>query len=357
MPSKLGIHINFITEADAMRAFILQARPVAVKTLQHDAQFWGQIKSEFPELILIGRRYMESQRLSDPNREAEDMARGILSLSTAHVYDAWEGYNETPRDMLEPHCRFDIRLAELLHEEGVKYVAGSWSVGVPDITDWQEPVMLDALRVADYIGIHEYSAPRMDDPRGLDGIDPTTGWFVLRYRKWYPTLPPDCQKPLLITECGIDSGAVHWDPGAQGGWRSFTDAQGYLEQLAWYDHILQLDDYVAGATIFCWGTLDPGWETFDLSGDMVNRLTSYIQEQAVIEPEPPPPPPPPPPPGGLQGLRERIAELEAENAALRDQLASAQVSIEELGRENATLARQLTEAEARMNEVRRVLSR
>ena len=321
MSSKLGVHINFVTEADAMRDFILNARPVVVKTLHHDAVFWREIKAEYPELLLIGRRFVENQPLSNPTGEAEDMARRILDMSTAHICDAWEGYNEVSRSKLEPLCRFDRRLAELLHEEGLKYVAGSWSVGVPDIPDWQEPEMLDALRVTDYIGVHEYCAPRMDDPRGLDTDDPTTGWFVLRYRKWYPTLPPDCQKPLLITECGIDSGAAHWDPGAQGGWRSFTDAQGYLEQLMWYDQILQQDDYLAGVTIFCWGTLDPTWDTFDIRGEMVDLLANYIKEQAESTPTPYP--------AGLEGLRARIAELEEENAILRQQLTEAQARIQE----------------------------
>lgn len=321
MPSKLGVHINFVTEADAMRDFTLNARPVVVKTLHHDAVFWQEIKDEYPELLLIGRRFVENQPLSDPEAEAENLARRIQDMSTAHICDAWEGYNEIPRAKRDALYRFDRRLAELLHQEGIKYIAGSWSVGVPDIPDWQEPGMLDALRVADYIGVHEYCAPRMDDPRGLDtSTDPLSGWFTLRYRKWYPTLPSDCQNPLLITECGIDSGAAHWDPGGQGGWRSFTDAQGYLEQLAWYDQNLQQDAYVTGATIFCWGTLDPTWDTFDLSGEMVDLLANYIEEQAQ---------PPPPPPDELERLRARIAELEQGNAVLRKQLAEAQIRIQE----------------------------
>jgi hypothetical protein len=351
MPSKLGVHINFITEADAMRDFILNARPAVVKTLHHDAVYWQEIKAEYPELLLIGRRYVESQPLNDPVEEAEDLAGGILDMSTAHICDAWEGYNETSLGKLGRLCRFDRRLAELLHQEELMYVAGSWSVGVPDIPDWQTPEMWDALRVADYIGVHEYCAPRMDDPRGLDTDDSTEGWFVLRYRKWYPTLPLDCQKPLLITECGIDSGAVHWDPGAQGGWRSFTDAEGYMEQLAWYDRILRQDNYVRGATIFCWGTLDPAWDSHDLSGTMADLLASYV----IAQRSEPMPLPAPPPSDNLQGLRQRIAELEQENTVLRRQLAEVQAQITELEQENSTLARQLTEVEARIQEALQVL--
>jgi len=203
--------------------------------------------------------------------------------------------------------------------------------------------MWDALRLADYIGVHEYCAPRMDDPRGLDTGGPPEGWFVLRYRKWYPTLPSDCRKPLLITECGIDSGAVHWDPGAQGGWRSFTDAEGYLEQLAWYDQILQQDSYVAGATVFCWGTLDPVWDSHDISGGMVDLLAGHIIRQRSE------PPTPPPPEGELEELRRRIAELE-------QQLAEAQGRVSELVQENAILTQQLADAEARIQEALEALS-
>ena len=328
MPSKLGAHINHITEADAMRDFILNARPVVVKTVHHDAVFWTEIKAEYPELLLVGRKFCEDQRLSNPENEAEDLAGWILDSSVTYIYDTWEGYNEVSGSKRDKLYRFDQRMAEILHEHGLKYVAGSWSVGVPDIPEWQEPGMLEALRVADYIGVHEYCAPRMDSEFQIHSDDPDIqpevgGYFTLRYRKWYPTLPPDCQKPLLITECGIDSGAAHWDPGAQGGWRSFTDAQGYLEQLKWYDQFLQQDDYVAGATIYCYGTLDPTWETYDISGEMVGLLADYLREQAG------PPLPPPPLPGGLEGLRARIAELEQENAILSQQLADVEARIQE----------------------------
>jgi len=320
MPSKLGVHINFITEADTMRDFILNTRPAIVKTLHHDGVFWQEIKAEYPELLLIGRRYVANQQLSNPTENAEDLARRIRDTSTAHICDAWEGYNEIGPHPTPDYMEFEVRLAELLHAEGIKYVAGSWSVGCPDIPDWDSNRILEVLRVADYIGVHEFCAPSMNDPRGLDADDLNTGWFTLRYRKWYPALPPDCQKPLLITECGIDSGAAHWDPGAQGGWRSFTDAQGYLEQLAWYDGILQQDNYVAGATIYCWGTLDPTWDSYDLSGKMVGVLANYIREQAQ---------PPPTLPDELEELRARIAELEQENAILRKQLTEAETRIQE----------------------------
>jgi hypothetical protein len=133
--------------------------------------------------------------------------------------------------------------------------------------------MLNLMRKADYLGLHEYCAPTMWDIRAFDPpyTDKesylTSGWFTLRYRKVWDILkdyipnPP----PIIISECGIDSGAAHWDPGAQGGWKSFTTIEGYIEQLSWYDRQLRMDDYVLGATIFTFGSRSQHlWKTYDL---------------------------------------------------------------------------------------------
>jgi len=265
--SKLGLHINFITEADAMRRWILRVRPAVVKTLHHDIAFWEPIKAEYPELFLIGRIEYEHQPLADPIAEARRVSRDILEQPTLRVCDAWEGYNEIARDQLEQCCTFDIALAGLLHQQQARYICGSWSVGVPDVEDWQRPIMLDAIRASDFIGVHAYSAPRLSDPDRIK-------WYLLRHRLWYPHLPPDCQKPLLLTEFGIDRGVI--DVGVRDGWRRYTDADGYVEQLKWADARLQEDEYVMGATIFCWGTLDPDWKGYDISGRAVSLLGDYI---------------------------------------------------------------------------------
>lgn len=300
MFSRISIHVNDIVDADELRGFLLGAKPAGAKSLAHDGVFWREIKAEYPEIVLVGRKYRETQPLSNPLGEADDLAAWIVDSSCAGVYDLWEGYNETPRHQLDARCQFDVRMAQRLHAAGLKYVCGSWSVGVPDIPDWLLPQMLDVLRAADAIGVHEYCAPRMDDPRGLDlgtvrnlvalvapglqasATEDLTGWFTLRWRKWYPTLPEDCRKPLIVSECGIDSGACHWDPGAQGGWRSFTDVPGYLEQLRWYDSYLMRDGVLL-ATIFCCQAHDPTWATFNVSGEMLAALGRYIESTHQVE--------------------------------------------------------------------------
>jgi len=298
MPSKLGLHVNFITGANRLLEFAHTAQPAVMKSLHHDNGFWQEVKSASPQTFLLGRLYVEHQDLSNPRKAAEEMARLILAQPTAHTYDAWEGLNETPRSQLDARCEFDVRLAELLFNEHIRYACGSWSVGVPDLQDWSRNMMWAALHAADYIAVHEYSAPRMDDPRGMDG--PDSGWYTLRYRKWYPSLiKPEHRKPLIISECGIDGGATPWTNRPGQGWRCFASPQEYLEQLIWYDHHLRRDPYVLGAAIFCCGTLDPAWDSFDvIPEDMLRLLQDYIvsqQDQNAERDDPPAPAPDPPP--------------------------------------------------------------
>jgi len=49
----------------------------------------------------------------------------------------------------------------------------------------------------------------------------------------------------------------------------------YMNQLAWYDQVMQSDEYVLGSTIF---SLEiPGWDSFDIS-PMVPDLIAYLQK-------------------------------------------------------------------------------
>jgi hypothetical protein len=94
--------------------------------------------------------------------------------------------------------------------------------------------------------------------------------------------------PIVITETGVDSGAAHWDPGALGGWRSFTTAESYMEQLAWYDWFLQGDLYIVGACIFRAGDISGDWPSFELIGPILDHLQNYMVEQQGQQPGPDP---------------------------------------------------------------------
>jgi len=271
MSSKLGIHIN-----DWMLGvieWVIQYQPAWIKVLDHQGDSVRACLDGSPESQFIGRMHKTPSEQNDliaaKESGAEQFFRELEARGTWNLIKIWEGLNEIGPHPTADHYRFCVRLADLLAAAGKDYAYGNWSVGCPEISDWQSEWMLEPIRRAAYIAVHEYCAPSMDAEFIIHANDPDIqpevgGYFTLRYRKWYPTLPPDCQKPILITECGIDSGAAHWKPGSQGGWQSFTDVKGYMAQLAWYDGFLQEDDEVAGATPFCWSVHDPTFETFSL---------------------------------------------------------------------------------------------
>jgi len=276
---------------EGMVNWFAEVQPAVAKLIDDEPEFVRVCGEVSPETSWVGRAYTTDQSLDNPEEAAREHFDRIMRKAMVHDVDAWEGFNETAvdsEDRWRRIGRFDGELARLLHGEGVKYVAGCFGVGHPTQLEFANlPEVVGGWSEADYIGCHEYCAPTMWDERAFsppyeDKEDYlTTGWFTLRYRQWYPLLPPEARKPLLVTECGIDSGAAHWPVGGQGGWESFTGVPGYIEQLAWYDRQLRMDDYVVGATIFTFGTRDPTWETFDMwePPEARQALAEYIISQ------------------------------------------------------------------------------
>jgi len=302
--SKLGVHINSITEGERMIAYVAAAKPRAVILLQHDRRFIAQLRAVSPDTEIIGRYHVENDDQDDwmargPESAARQLFQDHISHRDPHLYDYWVGLNETAKD--SDHSwrmigRFDGQAVREAHALGTKYLAGSHGVGHPagSLEDIRRrmnfPEVRAAWAIADGIAAHEYLAPRMLDPRGLDPNDPGTGWWTLRWRKWYHMLPPECQKQLFITETGIDSGARgDWDPGALGGWRSFVTAEQYVgEDLAGYDLELMKDPFVRCAMIFCWGTLDPTWDSFCMNGRAIDLMQAYQVKMLNPTPDPDP---------------------------------------------------------------------
>lgn len=184
-----------------------------------------------------------------------------------YVY-AWEGPNEPPvqtsqqRQML---CEFTKTWTYLMHNQAPMrhVVALCLGVGWPDIG--RAPELAGAIEDADYMGLHEYSAPTMKSDQS---------WLCLRYRRTMDELRQAGVRyipPLLITECGIDGGVIG-RPGK--GWKTFTDRAGYMEQLAWYDNELQKDNYVRAATIFTSGP-NYNWQDFDFDQELSKALHAY----------------------------------------------------------------------------------
>jgi hypothetical protein len=275
-----------------------------LKTLEFDPTFLADVKARSPDTLIVGRVTLGQLDLNrgDLGAEARRAVEGVLPLALdgrrAGLVDAWEGFNEpVPGDegQMRKLADLEAERVRLLAEHGLRAVVGNFGAGQPYLEWW--PAFRPALEAAQahggYLGLHEYSAPTMwfntnRAPLDFQADPADEGWLTLRYRKVYRQflIPWGLRLPLLITECGVD-GLVGERPGPPGrGWKDFAryweelgmgpDAPGnYVEQLAWYDSQLQLDDYVVGASVFAMTAFEE-WESYQLQGDAAAILRQYL---------------------------------------------------------------------------------
>jgi len=301
-PSKLGL---FVAWYHPQIMDLVATRNVAVlKTLEFDPAFLADVKARSPETIIVGRATHGQLDLNqgDLMAEARRAVDAVLPLALDErrlgLVDAWEGFNEPvagDEEQMRRLADLEAERVRLLAEHGLRAVVGNFGAGQPPLEWW--PAFRPALEAAQahqgYLGLHEYSAPTMWEQTtrpyfdyGADRAD--EGWLTLRYRKVYRQylIPWGLRLPLLLTECGID-GMVGNRPGPPGkGWKDFRDywaelgmgwdtPGNYVEQLAWYDQELQLDDYLRGAAVFAM-TAFQEWDSYQIQGEAAAILNQYL---------------------------------------------------------------------------------
>lgn len=301
-PSKLGF---FVAWYHPQIMDLVATRNVAIlKTMELDPAFLREVKTRSPQTVIVGRVMLDQLDLGQADtaaaaRRAVDAVRPLaLDERRLGLVDAWEGYNEpvaSSEDQMRRLAEVEAERVRLLAQDGLRAVVGNFGTGQPPLEWW--PAFRPALEVAhehgSYLGLHEYSAPTMwyhsDVPvLHFQGDRRHEGWLTLRYRKVYRQYlePWGLRLPLLITECGVDGG-VGDRPGPAGqGWRDFAahwaelgmgwdTAGNYVEQLAWYDSELQLDDYVRGAAVFTMTGFQE-WTSYEMLGDAAAILQQYL---------------------------------------------------------------------------------
>lgn len=288
--SKLGIYVISLNGISILD-YVQTAKPRVILSMDHSRDIWQKVKQISPNTFIIGRYYVEDgeQVFNQPETDATSFFNRMQSEAEnmRGIYDAWMGYNESVvhSDLDAANLsRFYVKWGQLMRGAGLKSAAYSFSTGNPaagfpkpggngnEPNYW--PLLAEGARACDYLSLHEYSAPHMQDG---------AGYLCLRYRTAWNSLPADARKPILITETGIDGGVIPGGADAQKGWTFFTNEDGYLYQLKWYDDNLLADDYVMGATIFtmnAWGTQG----SFAVAG--ADKIRDYIGAGG-----PPPPPP------------------------------------------------------------------
>lgn len=286
----LGLHINAVTQNNEMLAFIAAAKPPVVKIIQDNPEFSARVHQVNPETLLVGREYWEpGDVIERPVEAAKAKFDAIKRRGDYPFVDAWEGLNERNSyhwESFVAQAAFDYHLARYLHEDGRKYVALSWGEGHPppywenrefpwrNFTQHYKKV----FEIADFFGVHEYGYPRMFS----EGME---GFHILRFPWWYYKLPEELRKPIIISECGIDSGVAEIRPGY--GWQRICSPWQFLVDLQAYNSELQPYP-VKGFLPFCWGTHDTQWDTFDWTPELVGLIKEWMvseQEGGEMLPE------------------------------------------------------------------------
>ncbi len=264
--SKLGIYVISLNGINVFD-YVRRALPRVILSMDHSPDVWRAVKQISPNTFILGRYYVDDgeQVFNQPETDALNFFNRMRADAEKMrgCYDAWMGYNESVIHNAVQAVnlsRFYVKWGQLMRDAGFKSAAYSFATGNPaagfpnpdgsgsEPNYW--PLLANGARACDYLALHEYSAPHMQDG---------AGYLCLRYRAAWNALPADARKPILIAETGIDGGVIPGGADAQKGWTFFTNEDGYLAQLKWYDDNLQMDDYVMGATIFtmnAWGKQD-----------------------------------------------------------------------------------------------------
>jgi len=294
-PSKLGIHaISDDGTTDFVRAVAEGGAHVAVvKGLSFG--YLQQIKQISPETITIGRwcdRDWETVHTSgDVQEAAARYMEKHMSLWAPHqaYVDYWEMLNEVDPPSIEGHvwlAQFFIEAMNIAERHGYKLALFSYSMGVPEIYEWQAiaetGVFARAKQGGHILALHEYAYPMsqgwgnpLPQYPGQSLDDPTIprypdrGDLTGRYRHLYRDIliPRNEVIPLVISECNL---LLTDDP--------VTRREIFVEEMSWYDDRLREDDYVLGMTIF---TLGGDWGELNYSAylpDLAARIIA-LKEQ------------------------------------------------------------------------------
>ncbi len=203
-----------------------------------------------PDALKIYRKYFAIQDIA---RHGASVASEVVAALGDAPCDVVELYNETNQHMYENLSRyveFTREAVEWLteHRPDLVLAAFSFSTGCPELEDWLY-ISSENFAGSRLIALHEYWGRR--------GFTP---WHALRHRTIHNWLNGH-HPPFVITECGIDN----VEDGARG-WKKFgISPQTYLQQLIEYDHLIQNDEYIVGATPFTSGAT-PDWSSFDTDG-------------------------------------------------------------------------------------------
>jgi hypothetical protein len=290
-PSKIGVHaigeggtLEFVRAVRDGGGHVALVKGLSFSYLCH-------VKAISPETVTIGRWSDATWETvipeGDPVEKAETTMREHMERwkNSRNCVDYWEVLNEVDPHTVEKHAwlgAFYKAAMDIAEANGYKLALFSYSMGVPELYEWQAiaetGVFARAQAGGHILSLHEYGEPlmrsRWGEPMpqypGQDLDDPTLlrypdrGVLTGRYRHLYRDIliPRGEVIPLAITETNL---AIE-DPEER--------ARHFVEEIGWYDDRLREDDYVIGMAIFTLGGMS-GWGHFDYY-DFIPELTQRI---------------------------------------------------------------------------------
>jgi hypothetical protein len=229
---------------------------------------------------------------ADHAAACQRMAQYCESKGVTRSRLLFEGLNEPQLWANEPPdltARYYKAFLAGLHGYGLHGVVGNFGVGwpgnggvndAPPQWDFFKPV-IDIFQAGDYLGLHEYWA--------LNGPQQNWRWWGGRF------LQCPYHVPILITECGIDTGvAGTW----YGGWRDLPGdtmdlkASRYVDEIYWYAKQCAADGRVQGIFPFTYDIGGKEWEKFDIRDQVwVEAFFRKLDAEGMPQPGTPPTPP------------------------------------------------------------------
>jgi hypothetical protein len=334
MYSRLGAFIlrSYPGQLEALTA----AKPAIVKVVNStgDAKVLHDNLGE--QTIFIARTTIQGDDFrraynhlgeTDPVGAAYRWWQDIKGQVVQAPFAYWESYNEMADwSVIHQYGLFEAERQRIMFNEGFKACVGNFATGTPDVSEsasdtkrqdyWPAlyPMLEACDRYQNLLGLHEYASLWLSLYYGSqnqhDQIiarrsatfpeEHEEGWLFGRYRKvWRRHIEPNnwTNIRIALTEFGLDRAGVYTTDQLTGGanagpwkqsgqwWKQLDGREDsenyYIEQLQWADRQMQQDPYLVGATIFCWGTDDPVWSSWDVRGNVGDRLLTEMRTHPV----------------------------------------------------------------------------
>jgi hypothetical protein len=239
----------------------------------------AELRAVCPNTVIIGRVFepdhIVTERIrANPVAAAQWAHEKTLKRISPHI-DYWQFANEVLQtgDGLPLLNEFELARMALAEESGYRCAILGFSVGNPDLPEmdrmahWRMvyPAIERAETNDHIVAVHQYAAPTMTQP--------TLDWHIHRLEHQVLMRLPYKKVKFAVTEFGIDG--LLLGPLPQG-WRSFLDADEYVNQLERAARYLErFSGRVLGCAVFTYGGAG-GWDNYDIQGKVAEALAERL---------------------------------------------------------------------------------